>query len=266
MLMRMERNDSDDKNLKKSSDCREQLHVWSRLLEGRMAIQKIVIALRDLEIDRDDVNQRLDESTIKTISTLLESLVKLRTTYRIRSQFCLSESESNYGKIDDALLDQQHHEYLDLRRNLIDKWYDKTKIGTIPKKGYTALELPTSQLINNALKDKDKLIRRTQIDRTSQSDNPNPEIFNDDDFYHHLLKEVVSKDEGRKWVEIQRLRYKTKRKADTKATKGRKIKKDLIPKLVNFMAPTSVVDNMAEGKMPDHIRNELLKSLFGGGN
>lgn len=243
--------------IKKSQDAKFQLHIWSKLLEGRIALQKVVLASRSLE------GATKDEITIKAISKLLTSLVRLRDTYRIKGQFNRGELDTkprdpeSYSSVNDETLGLGHNDYTEIRNTTIDKWYEKTKIGTIPKKGYTALELPTMQLINNALKDKDRLIKRTQIDRTSQSDNAtDPEIFNDDDFYHHMLKEVISKDENRKWSELQRMKYKSKRRAETRATKGRKIKKDIIPKLVNFMAPTEAAN--------DPIRNELLKSLFGG--
>lgn len=48
-----------------------------------------------------------------------------------------------------------------------------------------------------------------------------------------------------------------KRKIDTRRTKGRKIKFDVHPKLVNFMAP-DVVDRWEEGAI-----NELFSSIFG---
>ena len=277
--------------IKKSKDARTQLHVWSKLLDGRIALQKAVLAVRDLERvsskDGDETRgQPADEATIKSLTKLLVCLVKLRDSYRRKSQFCAKEDEKSfneeeYSNIDDKVLDERHTSHNDIRNGIIEKWCEKTKIGTIPKKGYAALELPTLQLISNSLKDKERLIRRTQLDRTSQIDDSfHPETFNDDDFYHQLLKEVINKDEDRKWVELQRLRYKSKRKADTKATKGRKIKKDLIQKLVNFMAPMQVIgstnlplarshnqdmDRDVEFKMNDQIRAELIKSLFGGG-
>lgn len=270
---------------KKSQDAKFQLHIWSRLLEGRIALQKVVVAQREYEKERKiicdghDLNNKppVDDLTVKSISKLLTCLVKLRDTYREKSQFNLQSVPKSIdasdapadGEFDvvitDEILNQKHDEYIGIRNEVIEKWCEKTKIGTIPKKGYTALELPTLQLITNALKDKDRLIRRTQLDRTSHLDDDySVETFNDDDFYHHQLKEVISKEESSKWVELQRLKYKTKRKAETKATKGRKIKKDLIPKLVNFMAPTKPVDQLGKEPVPDQIRNELIKSLFGG--
>lgn len=48
-----------------------------------------------------------------------------------------------------------------------------------------------------------------------------------------------------------------KRKIDTRRTKGRKIKFDVHPKLINFMAPVDV-DRWEESAI-----NELYSSIFG---
>lgn len=48
-----------------------------------------------------------------------------------------------------------------------------------------------------------------------------------------------------------------KRKIDTRCTKGRKIKFDVHPKLVNFMAPVT------NYQLTDTAINELYNSIFG---
>jgi protein AATF/BFR2 len=56
------------------------------------------------------------------------------------------------------------------------------------------------------------------------------QIFDDDDFYHQLLRELMERKSddadpnalGQQWLQIQRMRSKMKRKVDTKASKGRK--------------------------------------------
>lgn len=245
----------------KSNDVKTQLKLWSKLLEGRIALQKVVVASRNMA-----QGSRVDEETERSLTKLLKTLVILRESNRKLGQFHKENEDVSIDRdVDDEFLNDRHAQYDEVRNRIIEKWCEKTKIGTIPKKGYVALELPTLQLIKNSLKDKDRLIKRTQLDRTSHLDNDyHPETFNDDDFYHQQLKEMISKDESSKWVELQRLRYKQKRKADTRATKGRKIKKDLIPKLVNFMAPSKPAHlQNIETPMPEQIRNELMKSLFG---
>lgn len=103
------------------------------------------------------------------------------------------------------------------------------------------------------------------------------EIFDDDDFYHQLLKELIERKTssgadgglssegteagavalGQRWLQLQRLRAKAKRKVDTRASKGRKIRYDIHAKLVNFMAPVA-----QPSRMSDESRRELFASLF----
>merc|ERR1712241_1574104 len=95
----------------------------------------------------------------------------------------------------------------------------------------------------------------------------NVNIFDDSDFYHHLLRELIEKKTsvnsdqgqvGQHWLQIQKLRSKLKKKVDTRASKGRKVRYDVHTKLVNFMAPVRLSD-----QMPDNSRQELFSSLFG---
>ncbi|MBN3319907.1 AATF protein, partial [Atractosteus spatula] len=60
---------------------------------------------------------------------------------------------------------------------------------------------------------------------------------------------------GRQWLAIQRLRSKIKRKVDTKASKGRKVRFHAHSKLVNFMAP---VDH---GAMNDDARSPFVTGI-----
>lgn len=66
-----------------------------------------------------------------------------------------------------------------------------------------------------------------------ESEEYDPEIFDDTDFYTRALEEVLKAkvslsddmtDVSRKWIEIQNLRRKAKKKVDKKASKGRKIR------------------------------------------
>lgn len=96
------------------------------------------------------------------------------------------------------------------------------------------------------------------------------EIFDDDDFYHQLLRELIEfKSAGvtdsvqlsRQWIELQNMRRKMKRKIDTRATKGRRIRYNVMPKMVNFMAPITIYDTTS-----DRAKDELYRSLFQNSN
>jgi len=72
------------------------------------------------------------------------------------------------------------------------------------------------------------------------------EIFDDQDFYNQLMRELIDRktsnivdpaELSRKSIELQKLRSKSKKVVDTKASKGRKIKFNIHKQMVNFMAP-----------------------------
>lgn len=135
--------------------------------------------------------------------------------------------------------------------------------------------------------DKDRIIKRTQLkrsmlsilgkendeddddeskknetyDKTSLRDRHlkdyDEEIFDDQDFYNQLVRELIDRrsanvadpiELARKSIELNQLRLKNKKKVDTKASKGRKIRYNVHKPLVNFMAP------IYRSQMPEETR------------
>lgn len=182
-----------------------------------------------------------------------------------------------------------HKAFKPFRDASIQKWNEKTRLATASN----IKNAPTNtvlQQISYILSDRDKLIRRTQLKRTeydivgyskavnNENDSENvtknrkdddeyiPEIFDDNDFYHQLLRELIECKSAdisdpvqlsRQWIALQQMRSKMKRKVDTKATKGRKIKYVVHNQLVNYMAPEKCLTWTEEST------NELYNSLFG---
>uniref|UniRef100_A0A224Z6C6 Protein AATF/BFR2 n=1 Tax=Rhipicephalus zambeziensis TaxID=60191 RepID=A0A224Z6C6_9ACAR len=169
------------------------------------------------------------------------------------------------------------------RNATIEKWYERTRLlsGKVGR-SFASLEQSPVKQIEHILMDEERLLRRTQTKRSSykvlgaeestndeeeqKSGSVDEEVFDDDDFYHHLLREIIERKTSnvdnpvalsRQWLEIQKLRKKVKRKVDTRASKGRKIRYDIIPKLVNFMAP------LDRSTYSEEARTELFSSLFG---
>ncbi|XP_026536257.1 protein AATF isoform X2 [Notechis scutatus] len=187
------------------------------------------------------------------------------------------------------------------RNNTLQKWHDRTKLASGKLgKGFGAFERSILTQVDHILMDKERLLRRTQTKRSAYrvlGKNPSDaevlpeteldetetlppamsnahlkdldeEIFDDDDFYHQLLRELIERKTtsldpndqvamGRQWLAIQKLRSKIRKKVDTKASKGRKIRYHVHSKLVSFMAP---IDHCT---MNDDARTELYRSLFG---
>lgn len=184
---------------------------------------------------------------------------------------------SNYEKI----LSDNHNSYAGYRNSVVQKWNEKTRIAS-GKLNKGASETALKQ-IEFALSDKEKLRRRSRLKRSEYKiigkperadDNEgrrvqeyDSEIYDDDDFYHQLLRDLIEYKSSditdpvqlsKQWIQLQNMRSKIKRKIDTRATKGRRIRYNVHNKLVNFMAPIAVDDTWT-----DHAKDELYNSLFG---
>lgn len=90
------------------------------------------------------------------------------------------------------------------------------------------------QLVDEALLDHPRLLAKTRILRgkakneTSDGKEEDPEVFDDTDFYQQMLRDVIeSRGDGAggadDWMVLQREK-KAKKKVDTKASKGRKLR------------------------------------------
>ncbi|KAG8003258.1 Protein AATF [Nibea albiflora] len=187
------------------------------------------------------------------------------------------------------------------RNTTLQKWHDKTRL-TMGKssKGFGAFDRNILTQVEQVLMDNERLVRRTQTRRSeyrvlgkkeasalasetvftegeeveqqlkanTHLKDLDEDIFDDDDFYHQLLRELIERKTsaadpndqvamGKQWLAIQKLRSKIKKKVDTKASKGRKVRFHIHSKLVNFMAP---VDHST---VSDEARSELYRGLFG---
>ncbi|KAJ8978974.1 hypothetical protein NQ317_001446, partial [Molorchus minor] len=163
-----------------------------------------------------------------------------------------------------------HDIYKDYRNSVIQKWNEKTKIGVMKNNTSTHSVL---NHIDHILSDKrsEDITEKNEGQMDDGRENRrleeyNSEIFDDDDFYHQLLRELIEVKSAdltdpvqlsRQWIKLQNMRSKMKRKVDTKATKGRKIRYVVHTKLVNFMAP---IDDFL---WTEEAKNELFSSLFG---
>jgi len=186
----------------------------------------------------------------------------------------------------EEILAKRHKEFIPYRDDTVNKWYERTKLLSNNKGGnkFGGFEVSALQQFYNLLSNKQQLIKRTQLTgatrgttyrvlgkmETNSEQNVgeeyDPEIFDDSDFYTRALEEVLKakvalsddmNDVSRKWIEIQNLRRKSKKKVDTKASKGRKIRYEVHSKLQQYLAPCK------PPTMDDSAINIIFSSLFG---
>lgn len=95
-----------------------------------------------------------------------------------------------------------------------------------------------------------------------------PELFDDTDFYQTMLQDMIAhtpknltddRSDAQLKALLSKSRAKTKKKSVQKASKGRMIRYEVMPKIQNFMAP---VDRYND----EFLADELFTNVFGGGN
>jgi len=177
------------------------------------------------------------------------------------------------------------------QNDILEKWNRKVQTTAGIQKQFKAVNQSIVSQIEQLLSDKDRLIKRTQLKRSDYKSlgkqepekkeeeeeeehvdehlaNYDPEIFDDTDFYQQLLKELIESRMSEtddpialsmKWATFKALQQKNKKKkkVDTKASKGRKIRYHVHEKIQNFMVPIEM------GTWHEEMTNELFKSLFG---
>jgi protein AATF/BFR2 len=149
------------------------------------------------------------------------------------------------------------------------------------------------QLIDETLADHSKVLARTRIYRgkggrlgvrTADEDGTgakeDPEVFDDTDFYHQLLRDIIDArgngtDGNDDWMTTQKEK-RAKKKVDTKASKGRKLRSvtwtrgcfpahsvlsyEVHEKIQSFMVPV-----LTQGGWHEEQVDELFASLLGKG-
>lgn len=149
-------------------------------------------------------------------------------------------------------------------------------------KSFESFEKPILAQIEHIIQDRERLLKRTQlkrsvykiygkeVDKAQEVDNRHAndydkEVFDDQDFYNQLMRELIERktsncvdpvELSRKSIELQKLRAKSKKVVDTKASKGRKIKFNTHKPMVNFMAP------IFRNQLSEEARFEFTRILF----
>jgi protein AATF/BFR2 len=246
-----------------------QLQIWEKLLEIRIKMQKSLTLSNSFPVD-EKFNRFYEEDKSfaekadglsEKVSNLLSNLMEMQDTlfanYQETQQLAgLNRKRKSDSKSADAqkkiktegyseILSNFHGKWKGYQNDVIQKWYDRTKVvGNMKnQKG----DQNILRKIENSLLNKDELVKKTQLfrggyqlfdapnneDGESESAVYSPEIFDDSDFYHQLLREFIEykanatenpTEISNKLVELQKVRNKMKKKVDTKASKGRKIR------------------------------------------
>lgn len=268
----------------KGEAVKSQRKTFDTLLNTRIRLQKALIATNSMAAEPHRAEKVPDasiEAAETAALTLLNNLTNLRLSLegartghkRKRAQFDSSTPASEIW----ARIQSTEASALPHRKAVLERWSTKTKATTVTNSKarlnasaqQTLTEVLDSQLTSS------HLVTRTQTPRScapiqssAKAVQPDPDIYDDADFYGLMLKELLEQRSSEinangaaefvvqaPWQVAREA--KTKKVVDTKASKGRRLRYTVQEKLQNFMAPEE------RGEWGERQRDELFSSLFG---
>jgi protein AATF/BFR2 len=289
-----------DEDRKKGKAVSKQIALWDSLLDARIRLQRAVSAGNRLPslADYDDIQPslvkmlaeaqllsdelfHLQEDLLSTNEAIAPLPRKRRKIGDVRS---IDDFASEFREATQAAASVEHVFHPHLIETL-NKWSSKIQAVApsvlLPSnrnafsKSSQGLK-SASQLVDETLVDHDKVLQRTRIYRgkgsrigadkgvegDEQEAQGDLEVFDDTDFYHQLLRDVIDtrgRGGNEDWMEVQKQK-KAKKHVDTKASKGRKLRYEVHEKIQNFMVPVTT-----QGSWHEEQIDELFASLLGKG-
>lgn len=230
-------------DIAKGKAVQSQMSVYEGLLDARIRLQKILNISNTLtESDPEEANEALE-----AILVLLSALSKIRHSMQKESFDSRKRSLSDY--ITEST--QADDELVERRENVLGKWSRKVQLSSgssaLQSSKFKSLNQSAATQVSSVLADMDRLVKRTRTNRSRYELNgevPDESelIFDDTDFYRLLLKDLVDRrmteaGSGVKWSSVK---TKAKKKVDTKASKGRKLRYHVQEEIQGFDAPRAV--------------------------
>lgn len=227
-----------------------QMQLHERLLDLRIQTQKILTAANTLSAE----GVHSPAPLLPLISAVLD----------LRSRLAGDSAPDHDGDVSleslAARCAEQDAALSVKRESVLTRWSSKVALssGQNALNKLTALNQSAAAQVNAVLNDMERLVKRTQVDR-SQAGLSHPFLFDDSDFYRLLLKDLVDRRmaDTATGGSIKWKVSKQKKKVDTKASKGRKLRYTVIDKIQGFDAPRPVY------KWTDKQADDLYAGLLG---
>ncbi|KAI9275507.1 apoptosis antagonizing transcription factor-domain-containing protein [Phascolomyces articulosus] len=270
-----------------------QHDTWPDFLANEEGIEP------DLDTAKNELRETLDELMDLRTNLLNDTEAVDLTGHNASSRKRHLDDDDEYIEKLWEDISEINDVFVPFRDSTLEKWSNKVQVAPSARlnKKFKAFDQNIMTQVNNIMSDKENLVRRTQLQRseyrvlgkkaqevvesteqdgqsTRESrkadrhlNNYDVEIFDDNDFYQQLLRELIEARmvdtddpiaQGMRWAAKKAAESKKKKRAvDRKASKGRKLRFDIHEKLQNFMAP------IPAGTWHDEMTEELYSSLLG---
>ena len=260
---------------KKGQDVRKQIKNWEKTLRLRISFQKILTTVSRLpppvllsEYFEETPNARDEiDAAAAELEDIATQMLELRLYLWKQNFSSMSDDLSKHVRVDasasKALEDLEH--VLEPHINtLLTRWSNKISSAPHSRNSSSSSRLQLRAMNQNVVDQirqalagdgMDRLVQRTQVWRAddmdrlgviataSQESRPtDTEVFDDSDFYAQLLRDLIDNagimETGASNAASDALMSrKRKRNVDVRASKGRRLRYEVMEKVQNFMPP-----------------------------
>nr|BAJ84831.1 predicted protein [Hordeum vulgare subsp. vulgare] len=284
-----------DDDVSRGQAVKNQKALWDKTLEMRFLLQKAFSTSNKLPRDPSKSrfcshDQEIEQAYVDLLDSSKQTLgcmLELQEALLERNQAAKGVNDTlpdSNGEDDEWLQVQKVQTRITPFRNTeIDKWQRKTQVttGAAALKGKLhAFNQNISDQVAGYMRDPSRMINRMYLRKSDvgvfgesaaesattvegKDVEGDPELIDDSEFYHQLLKEFLeSCDTGgaseSAFYALRKKQNKKRKLVDRRASKSRKIRYSVHEKIANFMAPVPMtVPPMA---------SKLFENLFGMGN
>ncbi|GMM37632.1 rRNA-processing protein [Saccharomycopsis crataegensis] len=278
----------------------QQQSLYDSIVDSRIKFHKGLSTYNQFPQTAENVKKFSDEKTEKYIKktesalfSLMDAVLELRLAMYKKDKIVKQDKEMNNKKrsLDSYL---QESEVLDntlqvYRNAVLTKWSQKVQSASgsaaLNASKFKAVNQTAAVQVENNLSNMERLLKRTKLNRRNvkplgyvppESDSStkkaafdpllqeNDKIFDDEDFYRLLLRDLIDKKVSNSAstseaniITLSKVN-KFKKNVDTKASKGRKLNYKVQEQLQNYMAP-----KFEAGRWDDYQIDEFFAGLLG---
>jgi protein AATF/BFR2 len=243
----------------KSKAAQSQQRVYDSLLECRILLQRSLQHVTSLKDEGEEETPNAKKETVDMCDTLLSNLLKARQSLMVTfTEQNSDDDDDDIEKITRNKSSLNHKLQTDF--NVCQSHWE----GVLNRR-HKDLRLHSGQTSKSQFRLLDSTFWQ-QVQSTVQHEESQSKPFDDTKVYQQLLKEFVSSHAQStaaqtsltQWRQQQQKQQSQKKPVDRRASKGRKLRYTVLPKLVNFTFPQSRPTSQALDQ------DAWFKSLLGG--
>jgi hypothetical protein len=242
---------STEKDVRQSKAAQSQVEIYQRLMEVRILLQRVMTTGGE---ETSSTQQQ------ELCQELLSQLMTARSTLTGAAE---SDSDDKEQEIDSS--------YQDLKqewKTVLNRRYKDLRLhsGLTAKAQFKLLDSDFYHQVETTAQY--QLVNAQKVAQQQDDDAPAVAVFDDSKLYQHQLQDFLSLDNKKSnsdnVLDTKKSRRQNKKNTsvDRKASKGRKIRYHVYPKIVNFTFP---LQRPAASGNTTMDQDEWFKSLFGGG-